>query len=1109
MRYFNAYIVIACLMAGISCSNEYKKGLFELMEHTGIGFMNNVEDGKLDNSFLFRNFYNGGGVAIGDINNDGLSDVLLSSNTGENKLYLNKSNFTFDDITATSGFRQDSMWSTGVVMADINADGWLDIYVCNSGHMRNGNRRNKLYINNHDLTFTESAGKYGLDISAYTTQVSFFDYDLDGDLDCFMINNSPIPINQLNFASKRDLPDSAWNIADFLKGGGDHLYRNDNGMFKEVTREAGIHGGLISFGLGVSVGDINNDGWPDVFVSNDSYEKDYMYVNQKNGTFKDELEDWFQHTSYSSMGADIADINNDGYPDLFSTDMLAESDYRLKTMGSFDNISLFNSKLESGFYYQYTKNCLQLNNQNGKFIDIARYSGVAATDWSWGALMFDMDNDGWNDLFVSNGVNRDVTNLDFMDFFANEVIQKMVISGKKNEIDKVLKEIPRISIPNKVYRNDRNLQFTDIGNEWGLVQSTFSNGAAYGDLDNDGDLDLIVNNENQLCSVYKNNSREINKNNYLGVSLKGVGKNTFSIGSKVQLFVGTETLTRELVPSRGFQSSVDYKLIFGLGKYAKVDSMMVIWPNRTAVTFISPGINKVHIIEQSEKNTHQWSIKPSEILPVFFTSEESRFDKHIENNYVDFYAERAIPKVLSREGPKAAVADTNGDGLEDIYIGGASGSPGQLYLQTADGKFKKKEEKAFYPFFEFEDTAVLFFDYDNDGDADLLLCSGGNSSSLNSRELQLRLFSNDGKGNFTINVSAFPNMSMNIAIAIANDFNNDGFDDLFIGGRSFPGIYGKDPDSYLFINDGKGHFKDIAKTKNTDIAHIGMVTGAVWEDVSGDKQKELIIVGEWMGPRIFSFKGDHFEEIKTNISNKFGWWQTVAAADVNGDGRQDLILGNMGKNFYLRPDSANLVKLWMNDFDKNGSLDKIISYTVNNRDMPVFLKQDMQEQLPFIKKNNLKHQEYATKSVQDLFPGELMKDCIVKKFDYTPSCMAINNGDGQFSIQELPRMVQLSCINAILPIDVNEDGYIDLVTGGNQFGLLPQFEKLDGSFGDILINDGKGKFTWQPPNRTGLNLRGELRDIATIKNAKGTYVLFLQNNEFPLLYKLHTTDQPK
>ncbi len=1103
-----SYSAVAALLitACFSCKEKtpQERTLFELVPNSGISFDNKVTDGKIENSFLFRNFYNGGGVAIGDINNDGKADVFFTSNAGENKLYLNKGDFKFEDITAKAGFRQDSMWSTGVVFADINNDGWLDIYVCNSGHMASGNRRNKLYINNHDLSFTESAAKYGLDISAYTTQVSFFDYDNDEDLDCFVINNSPIPVNQLGYTTRRNLPEKEWPVGEFLKGGGDHLYRNDNNFFTEVTYETGIHGSLISFGLGAIVGDINNDGYPDIYVANDSYERDYLYINQKNGTFKDELESCMQHTSMSSMGADLADINNDGYQDIFTTDMLPEDDYRLKTIGAFDNIDLFNGKLKAGFYYQYVKNCLQLNSSDGKFCDIANFSGVSATDWSWGALMFDADNDGFNDIYVCNGVNRDVTNLDFMDFFANDVIQKMVLTGHKESVDSVLVKIPQTPILNKAFKNMGNLQFTDAGKAWGFTQTSFSNGAAYGDLDNDGDLDLVINNENSPAFVYRNNAREISKNNYIGFSLKGTPKNLFAIGSSIKVYAQGQVFTREVMPSRGFQSSVDYKQIIGLGAGDKIDSVVIMWPDRTMSRFLKPATDSIYTIQQTSGSTPRYFASAqtgnTALVPVIST-----FEKHKEDNYIDFYYERNIPQLLSREGPKTTVADVNGDGLDDVYIGGTKGHTGQLYTQTAQGAWVEKNEPVFAQFIDFEDGAVSFFDADADGDLDLFIGPGGNIDPSYSREMQNRLFVNDGKGNFTLDAAAFTNTKegMNTTTAAVYDFNHDGFQDIFVGGRSFPQEYGVTPYSSLFVNDGKGHFTDIAKAKVPALANIGMVTSAVWCNVTGDTTKELVVAGEWMAPHIFSVSGDHLVETTSNLNSMLGWWQTVVPADINGDGKTDLVLGNIGENFYVRPDSARPVKLWITDFDNNGVVDKILTSTIGGKDMPVFLKHEMQDQIPSLKKQNLRHEQFARKPIQQLFPEEVIKKCQVKQFNYASSCVAINNGNGNFTIQKLPVMTQLSSVNAVVALDINGDGKTDLVTGGNQFGFQPQFGSLDGSFGDVLMNTGNGSFEWLPPSRSGLYLRGQVRSIAGIRTKSRQYLLFLRNDDYPALYEVN------
>jgi len=1086
------------------------------MDSTGIQFSNAVHDTKELNILNYRNFYNGGGVAIGDINNDGLADVFFTANQGSNKLYLNKGNLKFEDISDKAGFREKKQWSTGVVMADINNDGWLDIYVCNAGSMDDSSlRRNQLFINNHDLTFTESAAKYGLDDPGYTTQVSFFDYDLDGDLDCFIINNSPVSPTSLNFANQRDLPDAEWPVSTIWKGGGDHLLRNDNGHFTDATKQAGIHGTLISFGLGVTVGDVNDDGYPDVYVSNDYFERDYLYINQKNGTFKDELEQCMQHTSLASMGADFGDINNDGYADIFTTDMLPGDDYRMKTTLTFEDINVNRLRQQKGFYHQYFQNTLQLNDKNGRFADIANYTGVSATDWSWGGLMFDADNDGLLDLYVCNGIYHDLINQDFLDFSANDIMNKMIATGKKEDLQVIIDKMPSIHVLNKVYQNKGDLSFKDVGLSWGFNQPSFSNGAAYGDLDNDGDLDMVVNNVNQPAFVYRNNSRELNQNNYIGISLTGTDKNKFAIGSKIKIYEGSQVLNREVIPSRGFQSSMDYKIVVGLGRTKEVDSMIIQWPDLSYSKYIHPDINKVYRLKESEEKKYPVPALKIEVgTNTMFSQVRNNpmaigFEKHSEDDYVDFFYERNIPRMLSREGPKATVGDVNGDGRADIFIGGTAGHPGQLYLQKEDGQFVKRDEKTFDQFVDFEDVAVLFFDCDKDGDLDLLIGPGGNNVPVNSRQLQLRLFKNDGKGNFDLDPAAFPVNNANISVATAYDFDNDGDLDLFVGGRSVPGEYGLNPSSYLLLNDGSGHFLDIAKTKNPDIANIGMVTGAAWADVRGDSQKELIIVGEWMTPRIFSFNKDHFKEIKTNISELYGWWQTITAADLNGDGKQDLLLGNIGENFYLRPDSTHPVKLWVSDFDQNGIIDKILTYTVDGKDKPVFLKHDLEDAMPFLKKNNLKHAEYATKSVQELIPAEALNKALVKQFDYSPSCVAINKGNGQFIVEKLPPMIQLSSVNAIHCMDINKDGKIDIVSGGNQFDFIPQLERLDASMGDVLINNGVGTlpagqpgFIWVEPARTGLDLSGQVRDIEEVHINQKNYLLFLQNDEYPVLYEV-------
>ncbi len=1078
---FSTIILIVC----ISCSKQ-KDSLFAELDvsKTNINFQNTLfDDGPL-NVANYIYFYNGGGVSIGDINNDGLQDVLFTGNMVKNRLFINKGNFEFEDITAKSGVAEKQGWCTGATMADVNGDGYTDIYICRSADINPEMRKNLLFINNGltpnpspaergawSGTFTEQADAFGLGDVGYSTQAAFLDYDKDGDLDCFINNHSlskytAAEQDNISHRNERDP-----NVAS-------KLYRNDNGHYVDVSLAAGIKSSVLTFGLGVAISDMNNDGWPDIYVSNDFNEQDYYFVNNRNGTFSDQLAATFDQVSLYSMGNDAADYNNDGLVDLVTLDMQPEDNKTIKQHSGAENFDKFQQLFNKGYFYQFSRNMLQKNNGDGTFSEVGQQMGVSNTDWSWASLFSDFDNDGYKDLFVTNGYVKDYSDMDFLKYSVGRVIRK-----EKNDeagIKEYLSKMPSNKIPNYILQNKDGV-FTKKTNEWGFDKPLFSYGAAYADLDNDGDMDLVVNNINDLASIYKNNSEVLTKNKYLKVKLVGDSKNSEGIGSKVTVYCGKNKYYQEQMPTRGFQSSVDPVLNFGIGNSSTIDSISVIWPNDKMQILKKSRPNQTITFKQKEAN-QTWKLETNNSPTKIFKPVKTIDFTHIENNFSDFTVQSLLPHYLSRQGPCMAKADVNNDKKDDLFIGGALGESCSIFIQSGQEVFNKKQIPDFSKDINCEDTAAEFFDADGDGDMDLYVASGGYEFAENDKALQDRLYLNDGKGNFSKAENALPMFTISTGTAKATDIDNDGDIDLFVGGRVLPGQYPAAPESKILINDGKGHFTDQTIKVAPEIQKIGMVTDAIWLDMNQDKYQDLVVVGEWMPIKVFiNQNGRLKDESKAYINfASSGWWNKILAEDFDGDGDKDLVLGNLGTNTQFKVTEKEPMSVYFKDFENRGSFNPIVCYYIDGVSYPAASRDDLVDQMPSLKKKFLEYQTYSVATITDIFTAEQLAGAGILKAENMRTTLLQNNGIKGFTQKNLPIEAQYAPVNAMVAKDVNADGKLDLVLAGNNIWTRIKFGRYTANHGQLLLGNGKCDFTYLPQNMSGLNIKGDVRSMEMI-----------------------------
>ncbi len=1059
---------------------------------TGVTFENTLPESTDFNILNYLYYYNGGGVAVGDVDGNGYPDLYFSSNLGPNRLYLNKGGYVFEDATEAAGVKGPEGWKTGVAMADVDGDGDLDLFLCAVSYLTM-HGRNVLYINDGHGHFVDRTQEFGLEFAGYSTQALFFDYDRDGDLDMYLLNHST--------HIERGIEPALRNTR--ASPSADRLYRNDHSRFVDVSVSAGIADGVGGFGLGVVASDFNGDGCPDVYVANDFQENDFLYVNQCDGTFKESVTGAMSHTSRFSMGVDAADMNNDGLPDVVVADMLPEREAIFKTSASYEGANLFDARLRAGYMPQYPRNTLQLNRGDGRFSEIGYLSGVHATDWSWAPLFADLDDDGRKDLFVSSGIYRRPNDLDYINYVGNEQVQATLGTTITEANLALLKRMPQIALASHAFRNDGDLHFTDMAAAWGLGEVGYANGAAYADLNNSGSLDLIVNMINAPAAIYRNRGRTRTGNNSLTLQLRGAGGNSSGIGARVMVVAGGTRQWYEQLLTRGFQSSVDPRLHIGLGRSPSVDSLVVVWPDGRQQVLTGLPANRAITLVQDSAHAAPAPTR-ARATPVLedITATVGATATHEEDGFLDWNREPLMTHLLSTEGPALAVGDVNGDGLDDVFLGGAKWHAGQLLLQQANGGFRASPQRAFQADSLAEDVDAVLFDADGDGDKDLYVVSGGSEFWGESDALRDRLYLNDGKGAFTRDVGALPAIFGNGGCVAAADFDRDGDIDLFVGARSVPRAYGTTPKSHLLRNDGHGHFADVTDQIAPGLGGVGMVTAATWVDTDGDGHEDLVVVGEWMPVTVFRQAQGSFENAtpRAGFAGTEGWWTSVVAADITGDGKPELVLGNLGRNSYVRASAKQPAQLLVADFGNTGAIKQLLTFFNGGVSYPLAGRDELVKLIPSLRQRFPNYSDFGASRVEDIFSSAERSTALVRSAHTFESAVAVNRGDGTFALRALPVEAQFAPIYASLVRDFDGDGTVDLLVGGNFFGVAPVIGRYDASFGLLMKGHGDGTFTAVPPDQSGVAIAGQVRDFKMVARAHGEHLVAVARNNDRLLF---------